>query len=268
MSGTWMVILLDLNLSGKNINLLKILQRCALNIRYAASYQALSPIFPSRTFFLVPHLSSCQRKPCISSRNVRPRLFQPPLHILCFTTEIAVLVDDSRGHLTPSLASLQNWVSGQDVLSHQLLASHAKGTDRPERTLSEEALKKREERKMKAKTDVGLLPVPDQETISETITPLQSAAHSQNPALTHTVVIPVSSKNLDWYCPSKKECIYTSVESAIDAGIWKFPSTPYERARCGIFRDLRGKGYFIGGGVKFGGEYVVYPGWSSPSEPQ
>jgi len=171
--------------------------------------------------------------------------------------QIAVLVDDSRGYLTPSPASLQNWASGQDVLSHQLLATRTEGIDHTEQMLSEEALKKREERKMKAKVDAGLLPLLDQDTTSEATMSLQPAVHSQNSSPTHTVVIPVSSGNFDWYC---QKCIYTSIESAIEEGIWNFPSTPHERARCGIFRDLRGKGYFIGGGIKFGGEYLVYPG--------
>ncbi|KAH6919019.1 hypothetical protein BKA70DRAFT_1249038 [Coprinopsis sp. MPI-PUGE-AT-0042] len=75
----------------------------------------------------------------------------------------------------------------------------------------------------------------------------------------YTITIPASSSSLSWYTPSEANT-YASLEEAREAGVWDYPSNLEERARCGVFRDLWKQGYYMGGGIKFGGEYLVYPG--------
>lgn len=77
----------------------------------------------------------------------------------------------------------------------------------------------------------------------------------------YTVVIPTSSTTFEWY-DADPSCAYPTIAAAKEAGIWEYPSTLQERARCGVFRDLWEQGYFMGGGIKFGGDYLVYPGLS------
>ena len=73
----------------------------------------------------------------------------------------------------------------------------------------------------------------------------------------HTVVVPAES-SFDWYRPD--EYTFFTIESAKIAGIWSFPATLHERARCAVFKDLWEQCYFMGSGIKFGGDYLVYPG--------
>lgn len=77
-------------------------------------------------------------------------------------------------------------------------------------------------------------------------------------SIPYTIVIPASSSSLEWYDSSVRS--YSTVEAAREAGVWDYPSDLTERARCGAFKDLWKQGYFMGGGIKFGGEYLVYPG--------
>lgn len=178
---------------------------------------------------------------------------------LTITAGVAVLVNDSNAYQTPDPDALQSWVSEQEKLSNQVVINKvAKGVAASERALSEEALKKRQEREQR-RAKVNIDPTsPDsaKDLPSSPATPQQTPSH---PA--HNFVIPASSTNIKWHKPRGEQCLYTSINSAIAAGIWSFPSNPLERARCGVFRDLLEKGYFIGGGIKFGGEYLVYPGW-------
>ncbi|TEB36219.1 tRNA-intron endonuclease catalytic domain-like protein [Coprinellus micaceus] len=51
-----------------------------------------------------------------------------------------------------------------------------------------------------------------------------------------------------------------TIEAARQAGIWDYPANLQERARCGVFRGLWDQGYYMGVGIRFGGEYLVYPG--------
>eukprot|EP01103_Thecamoeba_quadrilineata_P020334 TRINITY_DN866_c0_g1_i1.p1 TRINITY_DN866_c0_g1~~TRINITY_DN866_c0_g1_i1.p1 ORF type:complete len:120 (-),score=28.57 TRINITY_DN866_c0_g1_i1:71-430(-) len=41
---------------------------------------------------------------------------------------------------------------------------------------------------------------------------------------------------------------------------WTFPSSPQETRKYEIYSDLWLKGYFISSGMKFGADYLVYPG--------
>lgn len=72
----------------------------------------------------------------------------------------------------------------------------------------------------------------------------------------HTIIIPATSADHPWFRPPE----YETLDAAREAGVWTYPSTVIERAKCAVFRDLIEKGYFIGGGIKFGGDWLVYPG--------
>jgi tRNA-intron lyase len=41
---------------------------------------------------------------------------------------------------------------------------------------------------------------------------------------------------------------------------WSYPSTPQEQLSYAIFSDLHSKGFSITVGIKFGAEFLVYPG--------
>ena len=140
--------------------------------------------------------------------------------------------------------------------------------------MSEEALRKRKEREERkwaqaatqaafeggASADALFAPAePQHQTPSEAGDPASSSAEASKKSNTpYTIVIPASSSSLEWYDAS--DCTYSTIESARRAGVWDYPATLSERARCGVFKDLWKQGYFMGGGIKFGGEYLVYPG--------
>ena len=126
--------------------------------------------------------------------------------------------------------------------------------------MSEEAIlrrRQREERRtaLLAKTTEESETTTNMPEVSRPSTPVSVAGGSSIP---YTVTIPTSSSRLDWYYP--KEHVYHTIATARSAGFWSFPLTSEERARCGIFRALWEKGYYMGCGIKFGGEYLVYPG--------
>jgi len=41
---------------------------------------------------------------------------------------------------------------------------------------------------------------------------------------------------------------------------WTYPSTPLERLKYDVYKDMLGKGYYVTHGVKFGGDFLVYLG--------
>jgi len=68
--------------------------------------------------------------------------------------------------------------------------------------------------------------------------------------------VPATSEEFSWY----KEKTYNTLQEARDAGLWTYPSNQEERAKCAVFADLWHKGYYMGNGLRFGGDWLVYPG--------
>lgn len=54
--------------------------------------------------------------------------------------------------------------------------------------------------------------------------------------------------------------VHETLSSAKRAGDWVYPETKKERAKCAVFEDLQKRGYYMGKGLRFGGDFVVYPG--------
>lgn len=185
----------------------------------------------------------------------------------------AVLVDDPNAHLQPTISQLERWSKEQkDSIQTHLAYTEsktAKESANASRAMSEEAQRKRKERELRKqaeaarKTAAGedvnnpaafLVSAPTEPQKDPTTLPEGSNTSS----IPYTIVIPASSSSLEWYDPSVRS--YSTIEAAREAGVWDYPSDLTERARCGVFKDLWKQGYFMGGGIKFGGEYLVYPG--------
>lgn len=186
---------------------------------------------------------------------------------------IAVLVDDPSAHYAPSPSTLRLWKEARlNDARQQIALTEEKGSieaSNPDRAMSENAKRKRkerEERRARVKTNTApSVAVENSPSPHPTSKNLSQAAIGESldstlvmPSGSYTVNIPASSSKLEWYAPHSN----VSLTIAREAGIWLYPSTLQERARCGVFRDLWEKGYYMGGGIKFGGEYLVYPGMS------
>jgi tRNA-splicing endonuclease subunit Sen34 len=203
--------------------------------------------------------------------------------ILTRCAELAILVDDASAHLPPTGLQLEDYaLQEQEEIARQMSITEArqvseakaKGAD------SEAAQRKRLEREQKRAAKAALAGE-DASTIllldASHSQPLTSSIGSDTPTGTsasvatpsYVVQIPTSSSSLAWYntgattsdgSPGSK-ATYDTLAAARAAGIWTYPSTETERARCAAFRDLWENGNFMGGGIKFGGDWLVYPGW-------
>lgn len=174
-------------------------------------------------------------------------------------------MDDSTAIREPSLAELAEWddarkqeVGQQITLWHErerarkaLETTQRKGKGR----MSEEAVQKRKERQERRARESTPGSIVDGDEIPKTVTlDPQNETHSQP---IYTIHVPSTSIAHPWYEPSSHDHLH----SAAAAGLWTYPQTPEEIASCRVFRDLWEKGHFLGSGLKFGGDFLVYPGW-------
>lgn len=196
-----------------------------------------------------------------------PALLAHPL------AELAVLIDDPTAHRAPSHSVLSRWnAERMSDVKAQLAAAEAK--EAAERTgasraMSDEAVRKRRERgekraaaaRAKAIAEGAVEPAAAAPVLEER--PATPSGIAIGASVAYTVTVPASSAaDLPWYAPEATAC--ATLEDARAAGVWTYPSTPFERAKCAVFRDLWEKGHYMGGGIKFGGDFLVYPGMCGP----
>ena len=171
------------------------------------------------------------------------------------------MVDDPAAHSSPELATLEKWNSERnEFIRGQIAALEAKEIQghSKDSSMSDKAQLIREQRAArraattanKTEADVGV-------GVSED--PIKASRPPQTtPA--YPIVIPGTSTSFSWYTPEPHA--YSTIQAAKDVGIWSYPSDLTERAKCAVFRDLWEQGYYMGGGLKFGGDFLVYPGIS------
>ncbi|KAL4076970.1 hypothetical protein V8B97DRAFT_1866172 [Scleroderma yunnanense] len=210
--------------------------------------------------------------PHLSQQNIFlgiPLLLMPEEVVLLVEKGFACLIDDQNAHQDPSPELLSKWDSARvKAVQHQLaLAEEEQGAR--ERyvnpAMSEEAIRKRRERERRkggitsAANEHLLVPLEQSDHNSKGDQEISSAVSSSGVSgATYTVHVSASSSGLEWY--NQPAYSFATLTSAREAGIWDYPTTADERARCAVFHDLWEKGYFMGGGIKFGGDYLVYPG--------
>jgi tRNA-splicing endonuclease subunit Sen34 len=184
-----------------------------------------------------------------------------------FLTGVAAIVDDANAHREPSKAELEEWHSLEHAESLQQLQDRQKASSltAEKKSMTKEAIARRSEREQQRAAISPNKPSADEE---QSTTGFLDTASNRDPSRSGTPSsktfsvlsrkIPTSSSELSWYEPSSH--VYSTIEDAQKAGVWFYPSTRAERARCGVYRALWEKGYYMGPGVKFGGEFLVYPG--------
>ena len=180
-----------------------------------------------------------------------------------------MLIDDSNVYSAPSVHALEAWNAEREAAARlQISAAEAEKVSEKANKLatSDEAIRKRKEREAKraaaarAKAIAEGLPVNEAVLTASSPQMLEDRPGTPSKAASQAfnVTIPASSSELGWYAPDT--CAYTTLDAARQAGVWVYPSSSFERAKCRVFRDLWEKGNFMGGGIKFGGDFLVYPG--------
>ncbi|KAF5365624.1 hypothetical protein D9758_003283 [Tetrapyrgos nigripes] len=208
--------------------------------------------------------------PHLSQQNVFlgvPLVLMPEEVVLLVEKEIAVLVNDPHAYPEPTPAQIKNWNAEQQaIVQHQQALFESKEKTDPkvsERVMSEEAIRKRKERELRRQQKAlsqqdSLLLSDEQPSGSSSVSVQKQPTSETEPNTSFNVTVPAVSSKMEWYSPDRQT--YTTIESAKEAGLWDCPSDLHDRAKCGVFRDLWEQGYFMGGGIRFGGDYLIYPG--------
>ena len=218
---------------------------------------------------------------------------------------------DPAAHHTPTPSQLETWEESrrQDITDQIARLEHRKAEDRVTATATSATTttttpntiqQKRAEREARRRQLAEAAATAAVESNTDADTEgrasikgnegLHGDAHATTSNPIYTISVPTTSDMLAWYDtkygdsnknddddgddnPEQHTCTYETLDAARAVHVWSFPSNMEERARCEVFRDLWEKGYYMGGGSKFGGDWLVYPGacpdlpFLSPSSP-
>ncbi|GAA6062257.1 hypothetical protein JCM10212_001771 [Sporobolomyces blumeae] len=226
-----------------------------------------------------------------------PLVLLPEEVVLLVKNRIAVLVDDPRAHLDPTLsqstsygASRQAAIESQQRSTHEFEQRRKVEMERLHRDKIDAKRKGKLEKRKAALDDAGDnrfdVFVPDLDEGQETTGPPETApvpstsasspsrpptderspmgsdtlARPDVSSIPYTIVIDPTSSSYPWYDPELASTQYSTLEDAAAAKVWNYPTNALEQSRCGVFEDLWRKGYYMGGGLRFGGDFLVYPG--------
>lgn len=184
-----------------------------------------------------------------------------------FSVGIAVLIDDLNSHRPATLEeSAEYKIKREQEIEEERRLTVIRDSERRNaakevyRTQIEAADQKRRARQQQAhqidqefdhtaEIQQGMLP-PDSTDDSKSTNDTSKVAyfvpiHLQSQPPTHSPEGPNLFHHLD---------------SAREAGIWTYPNGKYQKARCAVFSALWRQGMFLGIGLKFGCDFLVYPG--------
>jgi hypothetical protein len=209
--------------------------------------------------------------------------------------ELAMIVHDPAAHHTPTPSQLETWdASRRQDIAHQLArVEQRKAEDRAtatatttttttaapvqDATLAAAIQQKRAEREARRhQLATATATAAPAEALSEAdAAAIRGSEERDAPAsnTVYTVSVPTTSDTFPWYDhdssnnnnndndnDNSQRHTYETLDAAHAARVWSYPASAEERARCEVFRDLWEKGYYMGGGSKFGGDWLVYPG--------
>ena len=203
-----------------------------------------------------------------------------------------MIVHDPAAHHTPTPSQLETWdASRRQDIAHQLArVEQRKAEDRAtatatatttttaapvqDATLAAAIQQKRAEREARRRQLATATAAPAEALPEADAKAIRGSEERDAPAsnTVYTVSVPTTSDTFPWYDhdssnnnndndnDNSQRHTYETLDAAHAARVWSYPASAEERARCEVFRDLWEKGYYMGGGSKFGGDWLVYPG--------
>ncbi|KAI5479296.1 tRNA-intron endonuclease [Pseudohyphozyma bogoriensis] len=212
--------------------------------------------------------------PQVGQQNVflgLPLLLLPEEVVLLVNNNLATLTDDVSAHLPPTSSQSESYHSlRKSAIEKQRLKTVTAEEEKRVRAaelFKDQISKKKKEKEGKgkakavegdAKPESFDVHVPDLAEGAKTTGPPSTPKPRDLATVPYTIVIQPSSIDAPWYDPSKAS--YATLEAAKEAGVWNYPETELQASRCKVFEDLWRNGYYMGIGLRFGGDFLVYPG--------
>ncbi|KAG7563027.1 hypothetical protein FFLO_01585 [Filobasidium floriforme] len=228
--------------------------------------------------------------PGVSQQNVflgLPLVMMPEEVVLLVQEGVCHLVHTPHAFQAPSRSQVVEQDEARQEYVHNLRVSMADALEEKKKAFShkiqsvkrDEVKRQREEKRLNkgkgkereggevdAELDVFIVDSPAQaaSTASEEVPRETGSKHKDVTSTPYFLTVPahpdVTPSPQSWFEPRPGESSFTDLDSARAAGVWTYPDDLVETSRCATFRKLWEAGMYMGQGIKFGGEFLGYPG--------
>ena len=191
------------------------------------------------------------------------------IHIITLLTlDAGILIDESHAYSAPTAAEREAFLAAQEASLNEQKERYRTQQEEHRRQIEEKLASERGadgmtalERRRARQAKKGAAAENDVPPRAE-----QTGAETDDVPYVHYTLgasdtLPGYSVRIaDGEVPSDSPNAFTTLEAAYAAGVWTYPSTLRERAKCAVFEHLHAQGYYLSTGLRFGGDFVVYPG--------
>ncbi|CAH7683111.1 hypothetical protein PPACK8108_LOCUS16418 [Phakopsora pachyrhizi] len=175
---------------------------------------------------------------------------------------IAILIDEKQAHRAPTLEEASLFKAKEDTrIAHDIRILTLREAERRAamkdqyRSEIEKAAEIKQAQNAQSK-DFVVSKLNDDPAFTE-ISGSQ-ALKSPVPEIHHRIPVKLLSERPSY--SQEGSCSFNDLDSACANGLWEFPTEGHQRARCEVFDNLWKRGMFLGLGLKFGCDFLVYPG--------
>ncbi|CAB4481704.1 uncharacterized protein OCT59_001910 [Rhizophagus irregularis] len=213
---------------------------------------------------------------CLPRYPLQNQLFGLPMTLLneevtlLLSKGLIILVDDKKSHQSPTNAQIKEFEQKSFQEENKQLQEYINFIE--EKKLKIKNLKKNNTLNHDIKEKINKAKKTNLNDLKEENTLLQQKKESRNLESTPNsenktskvngfapiINIKTSSTSFTWY--NNNENWFDSINTAKQNNLWIWPSTLKDIQKYKIYSDLWNKGYYITSGIKFGGDYLLYPG--------
>ncbi|KAI9599050.1 hypothetical protein BDF19DRAFT_113860 [Syncephalis fuscata] len=170
-----------------------------------------------------------------------------PLQLMA--EEVTLLLELGIGRLVDETCAYRSPTSDEILAYEQLLREGERERDRAVAVQKQTTAAEHRTQQNTSSTDDNVIRVED----------LVDSC-SENKSLQTSVVahVPTATPSVPWHIEQLGKNVYDTWIDAQKAGVWRFPSTVLEWRSFQVYRDLWRQGWWLGSGLKFGGQYLVY----------
>lgn len=175
---------------------------------------------------------------------------------------VAVLIDETRAYMSPTADERETFLEQE---KQQIQAQK-------ERTLQQQDEQRRFIESKLQTEEVGALerrrarqaakksPIPNEVLSNDASKRTPYVHYTLGESVSIPGYVPCTQAMLSDMPAGAQVNAYMTLKEAMQAGVWTYPLTLEQRARCAVYEDLHEQGYFLSTGLRFGGDFVVYPG--------
>ncbi|GBB86151.1 hypothetical protein RclHR1_01260022 [Rhizophagus clarus] len=211
---------------------------------------------------------------CLPRYPLQNQLFGLPMTLLneevtlLLSKGIIILVDDKKSHQSPTNAQIKKFEQISLEEEDKQLQEYINFIEekkskienlRKNNNLSQDIKEKKNKAKKTGLNDLKENTLLQQKQESQDLENINvEDKTSKAKGFAPVINIKTLSASFAWY--NVNENCFDSIDIAKQNNLWTWPNTLKDIQKYKIYCDLWNKGYYITSGIKFGGDYLLYPG--------